>query len=157
MRIRSRARTAGSRQQPTFCQAFPNLACFRPSFSKHFFGGFVGFQGVTRFPNLNVRFPSFLPFSMRCNSRRGRRAAKSVRIVEVDMEAPYHRFRFTERKIADCPPRPQLTISADEHRESQIVELQDTPEFTFFNPCHRALPCRQLGIGGRVTVIPEVL
>ena len=85
---------------------------------------------------------------------RGRRAAKSVRIVEVDMEAPYHRFRFTERKIADCPPRPQLPISADEHRESEIAELQDTPEFTFFSPCHRAPPCRQLGIGGRVTVIP---
>jgi hypothetical protein len=50
------------------------------------------------------------------------------------MEAPYHRFRFTERKIADCPPRPQLPISADEHRESQIVELQDTPEFTFSVP-----------------------
>jgi hypothetical protein len=70
------------------------------------------------------------------------------------MEAPYHRFRFTERKIADCPPRPQLPISADEHRESEITELQDTPEFTFFGPCHHVPPCRELGIGGRVTVIP---
>src|SRR5579863_6186754 len=102
MRIRSCARAAGPRQQPTFCQAFPNLACFCPSFSKHFFGGFVGFQGVTRFPNLNVRFPNFLPFSIRWNSRHAprRRATKSVSIVELDMEATYHRLRFTERKIA---------------------------------------------------------
>jgi hypothetical protein len=27
-------------------QAFPNLACFRPSFSKESFGGFVEVQGV---------------------------------------------------------------------------------------------------------------
>ena len=91
---------------------------------------------------------AFLPSAGTPATPRGRRAAKSVRIVEVDMKAPYHRFRFTERKIADCPPRPQLPISADEHRESQIVELQDTPEFTFFSPCHRAPPSRQLGIGG---------
>jgi hypothetical protein len=53
---------------------------------------------------------------------------RSVGIVEGDMEAPYRRFRFTERKIADCPPRPQLPNSADEHRASEIAELQDTLE-----------------------------
>jgi hypothetical protein len=35
-----------------FFQASPKLACFAPSFSKQSFGGFVGFQGVTRFPNV---------------------------------------------------------------------------------------------------------
>src|ERR1700735_1858125 len=34
-----------------FFQASPKLACFAPSFSTQSFGGFVGFQGVTRFPN----------------------------------------------------------------------------------------------------------
>src|SRR5271169_6223667 len=77
MRIRSRARAAGLASTQHFCQAFPNLACFCPSFSKDFFGGFVGSQGVTRFPNRNVRFPSFLPFSMRCNSRRAPRPPRS--------------------------------------------------------------------------------
>jgi hypothetical protein len=60
-----------------FFQAFPNLACFCPSFSKHFFGGFVEFQGVTRFPNLNVRFPNFFPFSIRWNFRHAPRPPRS--------------------------------------------------------------------------------
>ena len=57
----SRARGARSNRRPVgntsrrrlqaFLQAFPNLGCFAPSFSKHSFGGFVGFQGVTRLPN----------------------------------------------------------------------------------------------------------
>src|SRR5271170_3181790 len=34
-----------------FLQAFPNLACFCPSFSKESFGRFVGFQGVASLPN----------------------------------------------------------------------------------------------------------
>src|SRR5271155_6179230 len=34
-----------------FLQAFPNLGCFCPSFSKQIFGRFVGFQGVASFPN----------------------------------------------------------------------------------------------------------
>jgi hypothetical protein len=29
-----------------FLQAFPNLPLFPPNFSKHFFGDFVGFQGL---------------------------------------------------------------------------------------------------------------
>src|ERR1700678_4038130 len=100
---------------------------------------------------------AFQPFSLSPSAATPPRPAaaprqRSVGIVEGDMEAPYHRFRFTERKIADCPPRPQLPIPADEHRESEITELQDTPEFTFFGPCHRVPPCRELGIGGRVTV-----
>src|SRR5271163_398423 len=88
---------AGLASTQHFCQAFPNLACFCPSFSKHFFGGFVRFQGVTRFPNLNVRFPNFLPFSIRWNSRHAPRPPRSQL---SDMEAPYHRLRFTERKNA---------------------------------------------------------
>jgi hypothetical protein len=34
-----------------FLQAFPNLDCFCPSFSKHIFGRFVRFQGVASLPN----------------------------------------------------------------------------------------------------------
>src|SRR5277367_2566529 len=50
-----------------FLQAFPNLGCFRPSFSKQIFGRFVGFQGVASLKNLNDVSPNFLwlppPFS----------------------------------------------------------------------------------------------
>ena len=35
-----------------FFQASPKIACLAPSFSKQSFGGFVGFQGVTRLPNV---------------------------------------------------------------------------------------------------------
>ena len=34
-----------------FLQAFPNLGCFCPSFSKQIFGRFVGFQEVASLPN----------------------------------------------------------------------------------------------------------
>ena len=42
-----------------FGQAFPNLSCFSPSFSKDSFGGFVGFQGLARLPNPKSPFPNF--------------------------------------------------------------------------------------------------
>src|SRR5271169_2680891 len=35
----------------TFLQAFPNLGCFCPSFSKESFGRFVEYQGVASLPN----------------------------------------------------------------------------------------------------------
>jgi hypothetical protein len=44
-----------------FLQAFPNLACFAPSFSKQSFGGFVGFQGVASLQNPKCGTPNFLP------------------------------------------------------------------------------------------------
>src|ERR1700739_1376664 len=34
-----------------FLQAFPNLGCFCPSFSKESFGRFVEYQGVASLPN----------------------------------------------------------------------------------------------------------
>src|ERR1700733_8617049 len=43
-----------------FLQAFPNLGCFRPSFSKQIFGRSVGFQGVASLKNLNDVYPNFL-------------------------------------------------------------------------------------------------
>src|SRR5277367_5450672 len=46
-----------------FLQAFPNLGCFCPSFSKQIFGRFVGFQGVASLKNLNDVSPNF------CGSR----------------------------------------------------------------------------------------
>ena len=56
----ARSEAAGGRSQrwrhkgalQAFFQASPKLACFAPSFSKQSFGGFVRFQGVTRFPNV---------------------------------------------------------------------------------------------------------
>src|SRR5271163_4110133 len=42
-----------------FLQAFPNLACFCPSFSKQIFGRFVGFQGVASLKNLSDVSPNF--------------------------------------------------------------------------------------------------
>src|SRR5271155_4797943 len=55
----ARSEAAGGRSQrwrnkgalQAFFQASPKLACFAPSFSKQIFGGFVGFQWVTSFPN----------------------------------------------------------------------------------------------------------
>jgi hypothetical protein len=44
-----------------FLQAFPNLACFCPSFSKQIFGGFVRFQRVASLKNPKCRSPNFLP------------------------------------------------------------------------------------------------
>src|SRR5271163_4514176 len=43
----------------TLLQAFPNLGRFSPSFSKESFGGFVGFQRVTRVKNLKRPFQIF--------------------------------------------------------------------------------------------------
>ena len=49
-----------------FPQAFPNLGCFGPSFSKESFGRFVGFQGVASLPNrkygLSKSFVAPAPF-----------------------------------------------------------------------------------------------
>ena len=59
-------RTTGQRRPgpsahlQAFLQAVPNLGCFSPSLSKGSFGGFVGFQGVTRIKNHKSRFPNFL-------------------------------------------------------------------------------------------------
>ena len=44
-----------------FWQAFPNLACFSPRISKESFGGFVGFQWVTRVKTQSVHPPNFSP------------------------------------------------------------------------------------------------
>jgi hypothetical protein len=40
---------------PSFCQAFPNLSCFSPSFSKDSFGGFVPFQCLAIDKNKNIK------------------------------------------------------------------------------------------------------
>jgi hypothetical protein len=64
-----------------FLQAFPNLACFCPSFSKQSFGHFVGFQWVARAKNQKVPPPNFFvpPAShrppSRCRRARFRRRA----------------------------------------------------------------------------------
>jgi hypothetical protein len=47
-----------------FVQAFPNLGCFAPSFSKQIFGGFVGFQWVASLKNLKDVLSKFF-----CGSR----------------------------------------------------------------------------------------
>ena len=57
-RVAPRAWRATAQRRPgpsahlqAFLQAFPNLGCFSPSLSKESFGGFVGFQRVTRMKN----------------------------------------------------------------------------------------------------------
>ena len=67
-----------------FLQAFPNLACFSPSFSKQSFGGFVGFQGVTRVP-----------------SKRG----KSAGVRERSLSAAFLERAWSERKPRGQRPR----------------------------------------------------
>jgi hypothetical protein len=63
-----------------FLQAFPNLGCFRPSFSKQSFGRFVGFQGVASLKNLNDVSPNFFvaPASLQPYSRRHRAAFRRL-------------------------------------------------------------------------------
>jgi hypothetical protein len=68
------------RRLQAFFQAFPNFACFAPSFSKDFFGRFVRFQGVTIDPNPKGPFPNFLAAA--ASSLWLARAAKSVELVE---------------------------------------------------------------------------
>src|SRR5580658_1778920 len=56
----ARSEAAGGRERPrrnkgalqAFFQASPKVACLAPSLSKQSFGGFVGFQWVTRLPNV---------------------------------------------------------------------------------------------------------
>jgi hypothetical protein len=57
-----------------FLQAFPNLACFPPRISKESFGGFLGFQGVTRVKNPKCPSPNFFaaPASFWSHCRRHR-------------------------------------------------------------------------------------
>jgi hypothetical protein len=63
-----------------FLQAFPNLGCFCPSFSKESFGRFVGFQGVARLPNPKCPLPNILlsPWARRTR----RTTARPMGIVE---------------------------------------------------------------------------
>src|ERR1700722_10085914 len=90
----ARSEAAGGRSQrwrnkgalQGFFQASPKLACFAPSFSKQIFGGFVGFQWVTSFPNaldafqiFRLRPPAFgrilLDFTMQFSRQRFHRGA----------------------------------------------------------------------------------
>jgi hypothetical protein len=54
-----------------------------------------------------------------------------VGIAEGDTEAPYHRLRFTERKNTHWLARPQLPISADEHRVSELRNYRTRPKLSF--------------------------
>jgi hypothetical protein len=66
-----RQRRARLRPPPAqaFCQPFPNLACFRPRISKHSFGRFMGFQGVTRVPNPKPATPCQIRTVADCKSQ----------------------------------------------------------------------------------------
>ena len=60
-RIGAAKRGSGARHRlQAFLQAFPNLGCFSPSFSKESFGRFVGFQWVARLPNPKCPLPNIL-------------------------------------------------------------------------------------------------
>jgi hypothetical protein len=83
-------RRAGLRPPPAqaFFQAFPNPACFRPRISKHFFGGFVGFQWVTRVPNPKCPSPNFFASA---GALRTRRPAERVR-VKIEIPSAFREF-----------------------------------------------------------------
>jgi hypothetical protein len=117
----------------------------------------VGFQGVTRFPNLNVRFPNFLPFShplelpprpaaaaqpSQCGSSRGTRKHSTTACVlpkgktlidRRDRSCPFQQTSIEYQKLRNYRTRRNLRFSAP-----AIVPLRV-----------------QLGIGVRVTVILE--
>ncbi len=60
-RLGAAKRGSGARHRlQAFLQAFPNLGCFSPSFSKESFGRFVGFQWVARLPNPKSPLPNIL-------------------------------------------------------------------------------------------------
>ena len=60
-RLGAAKRGSGARHRlQAFLQAFPNLGCFPPSFSKESFGRFVGFQWVARLPNPKCPHPNIL-------------------------------------------------------------------------------------------------
>ena len=73
-----------------FLQGFPNPSCFCPSFSKQFFGGFVGFQKVTRVPNLESPLPNLFaaPASFWTHFRRRRAAFRQVAPRGVERVRP---------------------------------------------------------------------
>jgi hypothetical protein len=100
---------APSASSKLFLQAFPNLGCFAPSFSKHFLGGFVGFHWVASLPNPKCPSPNFRPST---GSKSRSRAVQPVgrvegsskyastdRVFQKDNSAP-----LMLRRIAVQPP-----------------------------------------------------
>src|SRR5277367_4970372 len=69
-----------------FLQAFPNLGCFCPSFSKQTFGRFVRFQGVARLKNLNDVSPNFLWLAAPFRPPSGRRRTAFRRLAPCGFE-----------------------------------------------------------------------
>jgi hypothetical protein len=145
----SRPATGGSKGAGTkaasqaFLQAFPNLGCFRPSFSKRIFGRFVGFQGVASLKNLNDVPPNFLwlrpPFS--------RIPAAALRI------SPFRPRRMRSSALgASCSATLQLGRRRIDGgaavRIERILNLADIPIFrktypSFFHYPRRALRRRR--------------
>jgi len=89
-----------------FGQAFPKLACFGPRISKEIFGGFVGFQGVTRVPNLKSPLPNLFaaPASFWTHFRRHRAAfrRRAPREPERVRTEDRERFRREWRRAGSC-------------------------------------------------------
>ena len=70
-----------------FLQAFPNLDCFCPSFSKQILGRFVGFQGVASLPNReSVDSPNLLSPAAPCRPHSGPRPTTFHRLAPQGSE-----------------------------------------------------------------------
>jgi hypothetical protein len=71
-------------------QAFQKLGCFCPSISKDSFGGFVGFQWVTRVKNPKLSAPNFFaaPASLWTHSRRHGAALRRIAPPGVERGQP---------------------------------------------------------------------
>ena len=79
-RLGAAKRGSGARRRlQAFLQAFPNLGCFSPSFSKESFGRFVGFQWVARLPNPMSPLPNIL---LSLGSKNPSQVARPMGIVE---------------------------------------------------------------------------
>ena len=99
---RAQASAGASDRLPlqAFCQAFPNLGCFCPRISKDSFGGFVGFQRVTRVPNPKCPSPNFFASA-------GSQNPPPAERVRVKIEIPSHFVSFqgvARRKISLWSP-----------------------------------------------------
>src|SRR5271156_6079226 len=76
-----------------FCQAFPNLGCFCPRISKDSFGGFVGFQRVTREKIQSVLLQIFSPARASFWTHSRRRGAAFRRLAPSGVERAQPRDR----------------------------------------------------------------
>ena len=149
-------RRAGLRPPPAqaFCQAFPNPACFRPRISKHFFGGFVGFQWVASLPTFQIQSVPRQIFCPSMGSKSRSRAAPSVGRVEgsskyASMDRAFQKensAQLISLRIAVQPPGsrggPSTSMGVLAHSGATAPDSHpDSPASTIVGVSRRAFAC----------------